>query len=166
MGTHGISFVQLNRSKRMVVAYWRKKMQCLNGGQTTSSACLLCYAKRNLQRPSTRSVFPKHPGIDTTWFNVSLLRAKIRTLLALVRELLYADHSAIVTDNLDGMHNLYGSAIAVSCYGLCIYVKKSAVMYIKGIINHGKVFLNSQQLQTVHNFTYLWNNFTYLMRRN
>lgn len=57
-------------------------------------------------------------------FNVSQLRANTRTQFTLVRELLDANNSAIIANNVDDMQTLIDKfAEAANCHGLSIYLK-------------------------------------------
>ena len=92
--------------------------------------------------------------------------SKTRAQLALVRELLYADDSAIVANNFDNVQTIIDKdAEAASCYGLSIYLTKPILLDQPPMVepDPGHVFVSSQPLQSFHNFTYLGS--TLLMMR-
>ena len=88
-------------------------------------------------------------------FNLSRLRAKTKTKLVLIRELLYADDAALVAHSEVHLQNLCERfAKACSDFSMTINLKKTVVMSL-GTSSPPRILTNGSSLNVVDKFSYL-----------
>ena len=101
---------------------------------------------------------------DGDLFNLRRLRAKTRTHELVIKELLFADDSALVTHSPKAMQDLVMAfAEASKKFGLTINIKKTEVLIVDTRdtkINPREVLLNDTPLAEVKQFTYLGSTIT------
>jgi hypothetical protein len=95
---------------------------------------------------------------DADLFNVSHFRAKTKTAQILVRELLFADDSALVSHTPEQMQQIVDAfSTASKKFGLKINIKKTEVLFQPGTahIEEEDILVDGAALNTVDDFTYL-----------
>ena len=86
-------------------------------------------------------------------FNVAHFRAKTKTIMILMRELLFADDSALVAHSAEEMQKNRGCfSNASKKFGLMINIKKTKVLYQP---NSTRTTRGDNKLNSVQEFTYL-----------
>ena len=113
-------------------------------------AVLLRYAFRN----SEDGVYMR-TRLDGSLFNLRRLKAKKRTIEALIRDLLFADDAALTAHSNEGLQSLMNSlARACELFGLTISIKKTEVLGQK-TDSPPRITLQGNVLNTVDKFVYL-----------
>ena len=93
---------------------------------------------------------------DGKLYSLSRLRAKTKVLIALIRDLLFADDAAIVVHSEEQLQKLMDK-LPYSCkaFGLTISIKKTEVL-TQGVIDHPPIItVDDKVLKNVDKFTYL-----------
>lgn len=96
--------------------------------------------------------------LDADLFNVSHFKAKTKTAQILVRELLFADDSALVAHTPEQMqHVINAFSTASKKFGLQINIKKTEVLFQPGTDHRDEkdIFVDGSALNRVDDFTYL-----------
>ena len=91
-------------------------------------------------------------------FNVAHFRAKTKTTRILIRELLFADDSALVAHSAEEMHKMVDAfSNASKKFGLKINIKKTEVLYQPNStrIREDDIMVDGNGLNSVLEFTYL-----------
>ena len=91
-------------------------------------------------------------------FNVAHFRAKIKTTRILMRELLFADDSALVAHSAEEMQNIVDAfSNASKKFGLKINIKKTEVLYQPNSTRTREedIMVDGNKLNSVLEFTYL-----------
>ena len=113
-------------------------------------AVLLHYAFRN----SEDGVYMR-TRLDGSLFNLGRLRAKKRTMEALIKDLLFADDAALTAHSNEGLQSLMDRlARACELFGLTISIKKTEVLGQK-TDSTPRITLQGNLLNTVDKFVYL-----------
>ena len=109
---------------------------------------------RHAFKRSTDGVY-LHSRSDSFLFNISRLRAKTKTRTVTIRDLLYADDVAIVSDQQDGLQRLMDKfSDACDLFSLTISQKKTQVM---GQASPAPpcITVSGKELEVAHQFQYL-----------
>ena len=114
---------------------------------------------------SYQQCFPRHgDGVyiqsrqSADLFNVAHFRAKTKTIRILMRELLFADDSALVAHSAEEMQKIvHAFSNASKKFGLKINIKKTEVLYQPNStrIREEDIMVDGNKLNTVLEFTYL-----------
>ena len=97
---------------------------------------------------------------DGKLFNISRLRAKTKVRDVLIRDLLFADDAAVATHNEDELQTLMNRfSSACDDFGLTISIKKTNIMAQEPELPPS-IKIDSQELDVVHEFTYLGSTIT------
>ena len=89
-------------------------------------------------------------------FNVTHFRAKAKTTRVLMRELLFADDSALVAHSAEEMHKIVDAFSDASKFGLKINIKKTEVLYQPNSTRTREedIMVDGNKLYSVLEFTY------------
>jgi len=93
----------------------------------------------------------------TLTFNITPFRAKPNTTRVLMRELLFADDSALVAHSAEEMHTIVDAFSDASKFGLKINIKKTEVLYQPNSTRTREedIMVDGNKLNSVLEFTYL-----------
>ena len=107
----------------------------------------MCSRAENKQKNGPRS--------DGKLFNLARLCSKTKVRTVLIREMLFADNTALVTHTEDALQRL-GDRFADACkqFGLTISLKKTNVS-VQGVGTAPSIRIGNVTLEAVDNFTYL-----------
>ena len=100
-----------------------------------------------------------HSRTDGSLFNLARLRAKTKCREICVRELLYADNSALVAQSLEDLQTILDRFVDASdAFGLTINIRKTEFLYqpASGSPQQDPVlYIHGESVKIVTNFTYL-----------
>ena len=103
---------------------------------------------------STEGIY-LHTRSDGKMFNLSRLKAKTKVRTVLLRDFLFADDAALATHDQSSLQRLMDKfSSACKEFGLTISIKKTNIMG-QATDCAPVISIDSQQLETVHEFTYL-----------
>ena len=99
-----------------------------------------------------------HTRSDGSLFNIARLKAKTLVCRVIVRELLFADDAALVSNTEEGLQSMLNKfADACKEFGLTISIKKTQVIGLNTSPTP-TLQLNCQPLEAVKDFVYLGSN--------
>ena len=126
------------------------------------------HALLHLPISNARRGFPMHGGWtigvyiqsrqSADLFNIAHVRAKTKTIRILMRELLFADNSALVAHSAEEMQNIVDAfSNASKKFGLKINIKKTEVLYQPNSTRtrEDDIMVDGNKLNSVLEFTYL-----------
>ena len=123
--------------------------------------CNGTYTLLHLPISNARQGFPRHEGHSrqsSDLFNVAHFRAKTKTTGILMRELLFADDSALVAHSAEEMQNIVDVfSNASPTFGLKINIDKTDVLYQPNSTRtrDEDIMVDANKLNSVIEFTYL-----------
>ena len=147
------------------VKCWRGSLgivQCYKWGQ--ERLCSGPHALLHLPITNARQGFPRHGGWhiqsrhNADLFNVTHFRAKTKTTRILMRELLFADDSALVAHSAEEMQKTVDAfSDASKKFGLKINIKKTEVLYQPNSTRtqEENIMVDGNKLNSVLDFTCL-----------